>query len=164
VVVLAVHHFADRATAFREIVRVVGAGPVVLFTFDPSAFEQFWLSSYFPQIGRRFRSSMSDLSNIATELGLLTSRKVRQVRFPLPRDLQDRFGAASWSRPEAYLDPRIRNGISDFALMEPSDLEDGLKRLRSDLEVGRWDAQYGALRTQESYDVGYQFIVAEAVG
>lgn len=84
IVVLAVHHFGKRADAFREIVRVVGKGPVVFFTFDPSAFDQFWLSSYFPQIGRRFRSSMSDLSNMAAEVGHVARRAVRVVKFPLP--------------------------------------------------------------------------------
>lgn len=84
VVVLAVHHFAERAEAFREIIRVVGNGPVVFFTFDPSAFDQFWLSSYFPQIGCRFRSSMYDLSNLAAEFGQVTRRVVRGVQFPLP--------------------------------------------------------------------------------
>lgn len=46
--------------------------------------------------------------------------------------------------------------------MEPSDLEEGLEKLRQDLGSGKWDAQYGTLRTQDSYEVGYQFIVAEA--
>jgi SAM-dependent methyltransferase len=161
IVVLAVHHFEDRPAAFREIVRVAGSGPVVLFTFDPSAFEQFWLARYFPQIGRRFRSLPWELSNIEAEIRRETARKVRRVCFPLPPDLQDRFGAASWSCPEAYLKPEIREGISDFALMDSNDIERGLEHLRKELESGRWDREYGALRALESYDVGYRFLVVE---
>jgi hypothetical protein len=146
------------------MVRVAGRGPVVLFTFDPSAFDQFWLSSYFPEIGRRFRSLPTELSNLAAEIHRVTSRNVRQVSFPLPPDLQDRFGAASWSCPEAYLRPEIRDGISDFALMNRDDLERGLERLTKDLESGRWDLAYGALRTQDYFDAGYRFIIVEAMG
>ncbi len=162
IVVLAVHHFKDRPAAFREIVRVAGDGPVVLFSFDPSAFDQFWLSSYFPEIGRRFRSLPAELSNIAAEIRRVTSRNVRVENFLLPPDLQDRFGAASWSCPEAYLRAEIREGISDFALMNPGDLEDGLERLKRDLESGRWDLEYGVLRTQDYFDAGYRFIIVEA--
>ena len=92
----------------------------------------------------------------------MTSREVRQVAFPLPPDLQDKFGAASWSRPEDYLQPEIRDGISDFALMSTDDLEQGLENLTMDLESGRWDLKYGALRTQEYFDAGYRFIIVEA--
>jgi ubiquinone/menaquinone biosynthesis C-methylase UbiE len=162
IVVLAVHHFADRPAAFREMVRVVGDGPVVLFTFDPAAFDQFWLSDYFPEIGHKFRSSKSALSHIATEVQQVTARNVRVVPFPLPPDLQDGFGAAYWARPEAYLKPEVRNGISDFALMNQCELEDGLERLEADLVSGRWDSTYGALREQDSYEVGYRWIIAEA--
>ncbi|HET6407851.1 MAG TPA: class I SAM-dependent methyltransferase [Chthoniobacteraceae bacterium] len=162
IVVLAVHHFENRPLAFREIIRVVGDGPVVVFTFDPSNFDQFWLSKYFPAIGRRFRSLPAGLSNLAEEIGRVTSRKTRRVSFPLPPDLQDSFGAASWSCPEAYLRPEIRNGISDFALMRPDDLESGLESLAGDLKSGRWDLKYGALRTQEFFDAGYRFIIVEA--
>jgi SAM-dependent methyltransferase len=161
IVVLAAHHFADRPAAYREMVRVVGNGPMVLFAFDPFVFEQFWLADYFPQIGRKFQSSKSELSHIATEIQQVTSRNVRVVPFPLPRDLQDGFGAAYWARPEAYLKPEVRNGISDFALMDQDELESGLEQLQDDLKSGRWDAKYGALRTQDSYEVGYRFIVAE---
>jgi ubiquinone/menaquinone biosynthesis C-methylase UbiE len=159
IVVLAAHHFDDRFAAFREIARVVGHGAIVVFTFDPSAFERFWLARYFPQIGQKFRSP---LSNLAAELHRVTSRQVRVIDFPLPADLQDRFGAACWSSPEAYLKPEIRNGISDFALMDIDDLETGLARLAADLESGRWDARYGTLRTQACHDVGYRFLIVEA--
>ncbi len=163
IIVLALHHFTDLAAAFREITRVVGHGPIVLFTFDPAEFEKFWLADYFPDIGRRFSSS-SDLSAIVTKIQRVTSRKVSVLDFPLPPDLQDKFGAASWAHPEAYLDPAIRNGISDFALMHSSAIEHGLKHLQDDLSSGQWDAKYGSLRTQPSYDVGYRFVFLNAKG
>jgi ubiquinone/menaquinone biosynthesis C-methylase UbiE len=161
IVVLAVHHFDNRAAAYREIARVVGKGPMVLLTFDPSGFRRFWLADYFMQLGARFRCPESELRHTAAEIERVTSRRSRIIAFPLPPDLQDKFGASCWSQPEAYLDEGVRRGISDFALMSPSELDQGLRRLEADLQSGDWNAKYGALRTQESYDVGYQFIVAE---
>lgn len=159
-VVLAVHHFEDRPAAFREMARVVGDGPIVLFTFDPSAFGQIWLSDYFPQMGRRFQGLAEDLQHTAAELERATSRPSRVVPFPLPPDLQDRFGASYWANPEAYLDPEVRQGISDFALMPPADSEAGLQRLEAEIQSGEWDRKYGSLRTQKTYEAGYRFIVS----
>ena len=160
-VVLALHHFRDRRAAFQEILRVTGGGPVVMFTFDPLAFGKFWLAEYFPGIGRRFGASAAALANVAAEFQELTERRVTTIPFPLPRDLQDRFGATAWGQPEAYLDAKVRNGISDFALMEAAEVANGLDRLQADLKSGQWDERHGALRTQETHEVGYRFIVVE---
>lgn len=160
-VVLALHHFTDRARALQEITRVIGQGPLVIFTFEPSVLRRFWLADYFPKLGHEIRSSFSELKNVASELKALTSRKARSVTFPLPRDLQDKFAAASWATPESYLDPEVRNGISSFPLMKNRDVEDGVTRLRADLETGRWDAKYGKLRSQKSCDAGYKLIILE---
>jgi ubiquinone/menaquinone biosynthesis C-methylase UbiE len=159
-IVLALHHFSDRAQAFREITRVIEDGPLVIFTFEPSALNRFWLADYFPNLGREIRSSFSDLEDVAEEVQRLTSRKVSSVPFLLPRDLQDKFAAAAWATPENYLDPEVRNGISSFPLMRKEDVDEGLARLKADLTDGRWDAKYGALRSQDSYEAGYKFIIA----
>jgi SAM-dependent methyltransferase len=152
IVVLALHHFLDRMEAFGEVMRVVGKGPVVLFTFDPGAFSEFWLARYFPHLGRKFAGSVS-LSEVISELqGLAPQRKVTKVPFPLPRDLLDKFGAASWGHPEAYLDAEVRNGISDFALMPEAEVQSGLQNLRDDLASGCWDQAYGTLRRLEAYE------------
>lgn len=164
IAVLAVHHFENRPAAFREMARVAGDAPIVVLTFDPSAFRQFWLSHYFPQLGSKFRSPADELTNTAAEIERATSRKSRVADFPLPADLQDRFGASFWSYPEAYLDPEVRNGMSDFSLMSQSVIAEGLQRLEADIRSGQWDSKYGDLRTRESYDVGFKFIVSESNG
>lgn len=46
--------------------------------------------------------------------------------------------------------------------MSVVDLEHGLEHLTKDLESGRWDLEYGTLRTQEYFDAGYRFIIVEA--
>ena len=45
--------------------------------------------------------------------------------------------------------------------IEPATLTH-LQRLEAEIQSGDWDAKYGELRTRESYDVGFQFVVAEA--
>ena len=162
IVILALHHFRGRVEALREIMRVTGAGPMVFLTFDPPAFGRFWLSDYFPDLGRKFAGSVS-LDEIVSEIQQLAPRrKVSTVSFPLPRDHQDKFGAASWGHPEAYLDEEVRNGISDFALMSPIEVQSGLQRLGDDLASGQWDEAHGHLRMFEAHEVGYYFIVIES--
>jgi len=163
-IVLALHHFADRQKAFNEIARVVGMGPVVVFTFEPSRLAQFWLADYFPSLGREIDSSFSQLADVAAEVKALTHRSIRSIPFPLPKDLTDKFAAACWSQPEAYLRPEIQNGISSFALMSVHDVAKGLGRLSDDLKSGKWDETYGKLRQFEYYDIGYRFVVAEPHG
>ena len=83
---------------------------------------------------------------------------------PLPRDCRDGFGEAYWARPEAYLDQRIRAGMSAFGLLERSELEAGLDRLTAELASGAWDAKYGHLRTLDELDCGHRLITAKPAG
>ena len=80
---------------------------------------------------------------------------------PIPRQCLDGFLAAFWSRPEAYLDPRVRAGISTFSLISENALASGLERLRKDLESGAWSSLFGHLLSLDELDLGYRLIVAE---
>ncbi len=46
--ILAFHHFSDQQQALRETRRVTGGGPIVLLTWEPRVFRNFWLFDYFP--------------------------------------------------------------------------------------------------------------------
>lgn len=161
VVILALHHFSDRKKALSEILRVIGDGPLVIFSFEPQALARFWLADYFPKLGRENGSSFSRLEDVADEVSALTGRSVRKIPFLLPRDLEDRFAAAGWAEPESYLNSAVRNGISSFALMDPNEVGEGISRLSADLASGVWDLKNGALRRRDRFDAGYNFIVAE---
>jgi hypothetical protein len=78
----------------------------------------------------------------------------------VPRDCTDGFGEAFWARPEAYLDPQVRAGMSAFALLTPPETEPGLRRLAADLRSGAWDARHGHLRQLAELDCGHRLIVA----
>jgi ubiquinone/menaquinone biosynthesis C-methylase UbiE len=159
-VILALHHFSDRRKALNEILRVIGDGRLVIFSFEPRALARFWLADYFPKLGRERPSSYSELEDVAAEVRMLTGRVVRSVPFPLPRDLEDRFAAAGWATPESYLDPQVRSGISSFSLMPSEEVDNGVRRLAEDIASGEWDRKHGWLRNETHLDVGYRFIIA----
>ena len=78
--------------------------------------------------------------------------------FRLPHDLRYNFAAAGRRRPEVYLDPDVRAGMSAFALAEPRAVEEGVGRLRRDLAVGAWRARHGGVLELEDFDAGYRFL------
>ena len=143
--------------------RVAGAGSFVFLTFDYRQIDRLWLGDYFPALWENAVQSLPPLDSIASEMEAHTTRTAEIIPFLLPPDLKDMFLAAGWQRPEMYLDPAIRAGISSFQVAEfqvadTSGVEQGLERLRSDLEDGRWEKQYGQLRSLHEIDAGYRFL------
>ena len=116
---------------------------------------QFWLiRDYFPAIA--FRRPEIQPEHLAALLG----GNIRIEEFPVPRDCRDGFGEAFWARPEAYLDPGIRGGMSAFGLLDEAELRPGLTQLQADLRSGAWDARQGNLRQLGEYDCGLRLIIA----
>ena len=150
-----IHHWADPAKGIAELRRV--ARSVVIVTAS-DRLNQLWLiRDYFPAIA--FRRPEIEPEHIAALLG----GNVRIEPFSVPRDCLDGFGEAFWARPEAYLDPRIRAGISAFGLLDEAELGLGLRKLQADLRSGAWDARYGNLRQLGELDCGLRLIVATGI-
>ncbi len=148
------HHWTEISLGLREMCRV--ANDQVVLLFEPKESHKFWLVEYFPEC-----------MSLPTEIGApsvdyvgehLNVRTVTPV--PVPIDCVDGFAGAYWGRPEAYLDPAVRAGISSLALLSPADAERGAARLREDLESGAWDARFGHLRELPELDLGYRLVVA----
>lgn len=163
IIMLAFHHFQDYWQALHEIHRVVGNGQIVLFTYDPAMISSFWLTKYFPSFVKDVESTFLPIPQLMSGIQTVVGRQVKTLPFPLPHDLSDSFAAVGWARPELYLDSKIRNGISSFTKIDADELENGLSRLREDLEEGVWDQKYGHLRQKKQYDVGYRFVHSPAV-
>ena len=71
---------------------------------------------------------------------------------------------AFWARPNAYLDPVVRAGISCFTCRTPAAQADADARvdgLAADLASGRWQARYGGELARPSRDYGYRLVVWE---
>ena len=76
---------------------------------------------------------------------------------PVPHDCSDGFFGAFWRRPEAYLDPVVRAGISNLAQFGDA-LAPAFDRLAADLESGEWHRRHAGLLGLEELDVGYRIL------
>ena len=152
--ILSVHHWADQVQGLAELRRV--ARRQVVLTWDPVFAEAFWLTAdSLPQIADLNRSVFRPICDV---VGALGGGELQVVE--VPHDCTDGFLCAYWRRPEAFLDPRIRAGISSFALIEPSAISAGLDRLRSDLRNGAFWNTHADLAARNSLDLGYRLVVA----
>jgi SAM-dependent methyltransferase len=152
--VLSDHHWEDRARGLAEL-RRVARRRVVLFTWDPRFRDAFWLTrDYLPTSGRL---PPMPLEEIARCLG-----GARVERVAVPHDCRDGFYHAFWRRPAAYLDTRVRAGISVFALLAQDECEDVVRRLRTDLESGVWEERNGELLELDEIDLGYRLLIADS--
>ncbi|MHB1139893.1 MAG: SAM-dependent methyltransferase, partial [Microthrixaceae bacterium] len=79
---------------------------------------------------------------------------------PVPADCIDGFCHAWWRRPEAYLDPHVRAGISVIARLPEDEVRAGMARLARDLENGAWQDRHADLRDLDEIDAGYRLVVA----
>lgn len=153
--VLTVHHWTDPDEGLAQMRRVAQKRIVVL-TWDQGVFEDFWLvREYFPCIGDADRPRAVAIENIVSALG-----RGQIFPVPVPHDCVDGFLGAFWRRPGAYLDPRVRSGISAFAAMPPEARDQGLLRLGEDLENGAWENCHRDLLLLHELDLGYRLIVA----
>lgn len=148
--ILTVHHWPDKEAGLREMRRVT-RGRIVLLTFDPSC--RPWLTEYLPELVELDEAQMPAMAEYERWLCPVHVSPVL-----VPHDCTDGFLYAYWRRPEAYLDARIRSGISSFWKIDNVDA--GLEKLRQDLASGEWDRRYGELRKLSEYDAGYRLVVA----
>lgn len=153
--VLTVHHWSDPAGGLCELRRV--SRRQVVFFFEPLHTHGFWALDYFPE-ARELPSEVSP----PDERLLRAHLEVREVRTLLvPHDCVDGFGAAFWSRPEAYLDPEVQAGMSWLALLPDEARTRGSQRLRDDLASGEWERRHGHLRSEQTFDAGYRLAIAK---
>ncbi len=108
---------------------------------------------YFPNNVDEDVAIFPSLADQAAALGA----KVEVV--PIPWDCRDGFFSAFWRRPEAYLDPAVRAGISTLAKRGEDQLAEGLARLRADLESGAWARRHADLLERDELDLGYRLLV-----
>lgn len=159
---LAMHHFSDLEQAFREMVRVTAAaGRIVIFAADPRLCpdDSCWLKDYFRPVILQSYQAYKPIGNVIQILQETTKHNVELVDFPVPHDISDSFFASAWRRPELYLDKNFSAGVSPLANCPDDVLQPLLERLENDLSSGIWDEQYGMIRTQDTYEGGYRFLV-----
>ena len=156
--VLTVHHWSDVAAGLAEL-RRIARRRLVIFTWWPERFSRYWLlDEYFPAAAATDAALAVPLERL---VGLLAESEPRIDPVPVPHDCIDGFGAAYWRRPEAYLDPIVRAGMSLFAKTDPALLDDGLARLADDVASGRWHERHADLLALDALDIGYCTVTVE---
>jgi SAM-dependent methyltransferase len=158
--VLSDHHWTDRPRGFREL-RRVARDRVVLFNANPREADLFWLTTeYLPEfldvIPPQYRQAGTWESELRAALG-----RVHIVPVPVAHDCSDGFYGAFWRRPDAYLDPGVRAGISVFSQVSSAAVDRAIDALGADLDTGRWHQRHRGLLGLSELHLGYYVIVAE---
>ena len=152
--VLTIHHWGDLALGFREMRRV--AARQVVLTWDRAFADAFWLvRDYLPEAASIDAPRMPSIDRVVELLG--GEATIETV--PVPADCRDGFFCAFWRRPHAYLDPVVRAGMSNLALLGDAALP-GLARLADDLESGAWQARQADLLELDELDLGYRIVAS----
>jgi SAM-dependent methyltransferase len=151
--ILSDHHWPDRAVGLRELRRVARRRAVVLQCDLEVQQASFWLVRDYLTT---FRPTSMTIAELAGHLG---AQRLEPV--PIPHDCRDGFFAAYWRRPQAYLDPRVRDGISVFRLMPQDEVDAAIERLRADLESGTWARRNADILEREAMEYGYRLVIAE---
>jgi SAM-dependent methyltransferase len=154
--VCTVHHWDDWKAGLAEMQRVARRQVIVAIDFDLHG--TFWLlEDYLPEVGDHTRRCHPGADVIAEAIGATDV-----ITLPVPRDMQDGVLGAYWCRPEAYLDPAVRANASGLALADPAVIARGVGELERDLQSGAWQRRHADLLAQDSVDLGYRLVVAEA--
>jgi len=156
---ITIHQWSDVHQGLREM-RRVSRGPVVILTFDGNALDRFWLADYAPELIAAERGRYPAIDNICQTLGGRTAVSV----VPVPIDCVDGFTEAYYARPEMFLDAAVRKAQSAWTFVSPAAIEGTVTRLRQDVESGAWDARYGGLRAQPTFEGSLRLIVAHREG
>jgi SAM-dependent methyltransferase len=150
-----VHHWRDPIAGLREMRRV--ARGVVVFTHETSDAEwlrRFWLTrDYLPEAADLLigRPSLAELSGA---IG------ARTEPVPVPWDCADGFFEANWRRPQAYLDERVRRGVSVWAKVGAEAERRAVRNLREDLASGRWAERNRDIVDLDAAELGLRLVIA----
>lgn len=157
---LAIHHFQDLDAAFAQVARVMRGGRFVIFTCTHAQIRGYWLNHYFPKCIERMYDYMPDLPRVEQALNRAGLRIVETEPYFVDDQLQDCFLYCHKNRPERYLNMEFLQGMSVFsAKAKPQELQEGIARLRADIESGEI---YRVLQRYSSCPQGdYLFVVAE---
>jgi len=133
---LAIHHFPDLYPVFKEIARVLKPkANFIIFTTTPEQMSSYWLSHYFPIMMEKSIAQMPSqkLVTDALEQNNLVVNLIDP--FFIYLEITDFFLYSGKQRPQMYLSPSIRAGISSFRNLCPEqELKNGLKQLKSDIK------------------------------
>jgi hypothetical protein len=150
-----VHQWTDLAAGLTEMRRVT-RGPILVLTCDPAKVQHFWLNDFAPQVlateARRYPS--------LDVIGSTLAGSFEVISVPIPLNCRDGFNEAYYGRPEKLLDEGARLACSAWSFVDQPTSSGYVEALRSEIQSGRWDSKFGALRQQPEYDGSLRLVVA----
>jgi SAM-dependent methyltransferase len=154
--VLTLHHWSDWRKGIDELLRVARRR-IVILSYDPDRANDFWfLRDYLPEGAALDRAQFPPVKELVDALGGATVRPL-----PIPWDCIDGFLCACWRRPQAYLDPQVRAGISTFSTVDAVAIKRALSNLEADLKLGEWQQRNANILDKREADFGYRLIVKD---
>ncbi len=150
--VLTVHHWTRPLEGLAEVRRVT-RGPIVIVATSVQAWARSWLAHDY------FHDALTYADEIEAE-AIAEAIDGRVEPLLTPSDCIDGFMLSAWRRPEAYLDPAVRAGISWFATIGPERERIFVERLGADLASGAWHERHGHILSLDRYDGGHRLIIA----
>jgi hypothetical protein len=104
---------------------------------------------------------MISVTELEKELTAAQIQVVQTEAFYVTDDLQDLFLYSGKHRPQLYLDPAVRAGISTFAsLADSAEIKEGCRQLEADIRTGH---VHDVVKTYENQLGDYAFLVGKAM-
>ena len=150
-----VHQWANLDTGLIEMRRVT-KGPVAILSCDPDLVQTFWLNSYAPGVLAAEARRYPSLHRIGTLLG--GKADIRSV--PIPLNCRDGFNEAYYGRPERLLEDGARLSCSAWSFVESETSRGYVDHLRNHLASGAWEARYGGLRSQPTFNGSLRLVLS----
>ncbi len=151
-----VHQWPDLTRGLSEMRRVT-KGPIVILSCDPAELSRFWLDAYAPEAIAVEAGRYPGIEALTVAFG----GAVKVIPVAIPLDCTDGFGEAYYGRPEKLLEPGVRQACSAWSFVAPEVVSRFVTQLGADLREGGWDAHYGHLRTQPTFEGSLRLIVSE---
>ena len=159
---LTLHHWSSLEQGFAEVARVLKPGSrIAIFTTTPQQTIAYWLMHYFPNMMQDSIKVLPQLDAIQSAMEASGIVLTETEKYFVQDDLQDLFLYSGKFNPELYFDPQVRSGISSFsALSNAEEVEQGLAKLRSDIDNGH---VYDVMEEYENTLGDYLFVSAVRV-